>query len=80
MNCCFECRFFVLDGKAHPDQTRESDWQDGTCEGTCRRRSPQLGPIIPQQNDHYWRAYAEWPKVLGTDWCGHFKDRLSQGE
>jgi hypothetical protein len=75
MERCFDCRFFVPDGRTHSCEIQESDWKKGTCEGDCRRRPPHLGDIVPQKDDDLWRTYCIWPRVLATDWCGEFKPR-----
>ena len=78
MECCFDCRFFVLEGKMNPREIQESDWKDGTCEGECKRRPPHLGDMVPQKDDELWRTYGIWPRVLGDDWCGEFEPRRQE--
>lgn len=70
--CCFDCEFFMPEGKNCPDELTEADWDNGTREGECRRRPPALGPFVKRMD---MRTFGECPRVLATDWCGEFAAR-----
>ena len=67
---CFDCRFFVPEGRLHNDLT-EDQWDD-CLEGTCRAEPPSLGELLADRHGERFRHYGEWPKVMASDWCGRF--------
>lgn len=71
--CCFDCDFFQLDNRLTQDLT-EDDWNDGCAEGECRFGPPALGPEI-ERNGESIRLFAEFPRMLVSDWCGKFRMR-----
>ena len=80
MDCCFDCRFFVPEGKTDASKLTEADWDSGACEGECRRHPPHLGDLVPKKDDDFWRTYGIWPRVIGADWCGEFERRAGVPE
>ncbi len=71
---CFDCRFFVPDGRLHNDLTEEQ-W-DEALEGECRAGLPALGPLVSDRHGDEYRHYGEWPRVLASFWCGQFQPKL----
>jgi hypothetical protein len=75
MQCCFDCRYFRMVGRDDPEELVESDWKDGCCEGECRRHPPQVGKLARDLHGDEFRQYGDFPKILGSDWCGEFAPR-----
>ena len=45
----------------------------GHClEGQCHAELPVLGQMLKDRQGDPFRDFGEWPKVLASDWCGHF--------
>ena len=68
---CFDCRFFVPEGSFHNELT-EDKWDD-CLEGQCRAALPVLGRMVKDRHDDLCRDFAEWPKVMASDWCVTFE-------
>lgn len=71
--CCFDCRFFVPEGRSQNDLA-EDQWDD-CMEGECHAGLPVLGQSLTDRHGDEFRGFSEWPKVLASDWCGHFTPR-----
>ena len=65
---CFDCRFFVPEGSIHSELT-EDQW-DECLEGECHAAPPVLGQMLEDRHGDSFRDFAEWPKVMASDWCG----------
>jgi hypothetical protein len=66
-----------MEGKNDPEEIVELDWKDGCCEGECRRHPPRVGRLGRDCHGDEFREYGDFPKVLGSDWCGEFAARPS---
>lgn len=71
--CCFDCRFFVPEGKRINDLTDEQ-W-DECLEGQCRVCPPTLGPLFTDSQGHSVRGFGVWPRVKATDCCCKLEPR-----
>jgi len=72
---CFDCRFFVPEGKWRNDLT--SDQWDDCMEGECRAGLPALGQLLTDLQGETFRHFGKWPKVMASEWCGAFTLRES---
>lgn len=75
---CFDCRFFVAQGRTHNDLAEE-EW-DECRTGECRRHCPPLGPMETDRHGDAFRHFSEWPKVMAGDWCGEFEPKRSAAD
>jgi len=76
--CCYLCRFFSPGDSGTPRDEELEEIPEGgdyTLVGVCRRRPPELGPVVRQSDGEDWRTYGEWPRVMACDWCGEFEQR-----
>ncbi len=70
---CFDCRFFVPEGKLHNDLAEEQ-WAESLA-GECRRLCPALGPMVTDRHGDQFRHFGEWPRVMAAEWCGRFEPK-----
>jgi hypothetical protein len=68
---CWDCLFFEPEGPV--DVT--VPYTDECEAGFCHRHPPQVGELVKTLNGSEFRCYAEFPKVMASDWCGAFQAR-----
>jgi hypothetical protein len=66
---CINCRFFA------PERPEHDPSKPDFVEGECRRHPPALGIMLIDRHGDDFRHFGEWPKVLGSDWCGDYEPR-----
>jgi hypothetical protein len=62
---CFVCRFWAGD--------RRSTWATEDERGDCRRHAPIAPLVVRTTNEPRTYTDREWPRVIGTEWCGDFE-------
>ncbi len=74
---CYHCRFFSPGEVGCPSYLHGQEIGDfeESKEGICRRHTPRHGKTIQRSNGDDFISFAEWPKVMASDWCGEFESR-----
>ncbi len=77
---CFDCCYYSPGEYGCPSYYHDQQIGefDESAEGICRRHTPRHGETITQHNGDEFTCFAEWPKVMASDWCGEFKPRTKE--